>query len=154
MAKQITKRTLLGYRSGKLNAHVFDDLINQLKSKQQQFVDKVLSCSFWNKEGNKMRFNAVVGNPPYQGVNHQQIYPFFYTTSTQLCDFVSLIFPTGLQEPKNANCLNKMNNAKVKYNHQIHFIDNRQNIFPGISDVEWVNIILWEKGFDNGLDGL
>ena len=65
MAKQITKRTLLGYRNGKINAHAFDDLINQLKSKEQQFVDKVLSCHFWNKEGNKMKFNAVVGNPPY-----------------------------------------------------------------------------------------
>lgn len=153
MAKQITKRTLLGYRDGKINAHAFDDLINQLKSKEQQFVDKVTSCNFWNKEGNKMKFSAVVGNPPYQGINHQQIYPFFYTTSTKLGDFVSLIFPTGWQEPKNANSLSKMNNAKVKYDHQIHFIDNRQNVFPGISGAEWVNIILWEKGYDNGLDG-
>lgn len=68
MAKQITKRTLLGYRSGKINAHAFDDLINQMKEKQQQFVDKVTSCNFWNKEGNKMKFNAVVGNPPYHNL--------------------------------------------------------------------------------------
>lgn len=31
MAKQITQRTLLGYREGKINAYTFDDLINQLK---------------------------------------------------------------------------------------------------------------------------
>lgn len=153
MAKQITKRTLLGYRSGKMNAHAFDDLINQLKSKQQQFIDKVSSCNFWNKEGNRMKFNAVVGNPPYQGVNHQQIYPFFYLSSICLGNFVSLIFPTGWQEPKNVNGLSRINNEKIKYDHQIHFIDNRQNVFPGIQGAEWVNIILWEKGYDNGLEG-
>ena len=153
MAKQITKRTLLGYRSGKMNAHAFDDLINQLKSKQQQFIDKVSSCNFWNKEGNKMKFNAVVGNPPYQGINHQQIYPFFYTSAIKLAKYVSLIFPVGWQEPKNANSLCKMNIKEVKYDSQIHFIDNRQNVFPGISGAEWVNIIFWEKGYNNGLNG-
>ena len=65
MAKQITQRTLLGYREGKINAYTFDDLINQLKYKQQHFINKVTSCSSWKKEGNKMKFNAVVGNPPY-----------------------------------------------------------------------------------------
>lgn len=51
MAKQITKRTLLGYRNGKINAHAFDDLINQIKEKQTQFVEKVTSCGFWKKGG-------------------------------------------------------------------------------------------------------
>lgn len=153
MAKQITKRTLLGYRSGKINAHAFDDLINQLKSKQQQFIDKVTSCGFWNKEGNKMKFNAVVGNPPYQGINHQQIYPYFYISSLKLADYVSLIFPVGWQEPKNANSLNKMNTEEVKFDHQIRFIDNMHNVFPGISGAEWVNIIFWQRGYNNGLNG-
>ena len=154
MAKQITKRTLLGYRDGKINTHAFDDLINQLKSKQQQFVDKVTSCNFWNKEGGKMKFNAVVGNPPYQGVNHQQIYPFFYLSSICLGNFVSLIFPVGWQQPVNANNLAKMNNETIKRDTQIKFINNVQNVFPGISGAEWVNIILWEKNFNNGFEGL
>lgn len=153
MAKQITKRTLLGYRGGKINAHAFDDIINQLKSKQNQFIDKVTSCNFWNKEGNRVKFNAVVGNPPYQGVNHQQIYPFFYTISIKLANYCSLIFPIGWQEPKNANSLSRMNTEEIKYDRQIHFIDNRQNVFPGISGAEWVNIIFWQKDYDNGLDG-
>ena len=67
MAKLITKRTLLGYRSGKTNMHSFDDLVMQLKSKQAQFIQKVLKPSFWNLGGNgQMKFNAIVGNPPYQ----------------------------------------------------------------------------------------
>ena len=154
MAKQITKRTLLGYRKGKTNMHSFDDLVMQLKDKQSQFVQKILKPSFWNQGGNgTMKFNAVVGNPPYQGTNHQQIYPFFYLTSILLGENVSLIFPTGWQEPKNANNLGKLNTREVKADNQIVFIDNRQNVFPGISGAEWTNIILWKKNYNNGLEG-
>ncbi len=154
MAKTITKRTLLGYRNGKTNMHAFDDLIMQLKDKSDKFVEKVLLKSFWNKGGNSnMRFNAVVGNPPYQGTNHQQIYPYFYLTSILTGDNVSLIFPIGWQEPKNGNNLSKLNNEKVKTDKQIVFIDNRQNVFPGVMGAEWTNVILWKKNHDNGLNG-
>lgn len=154
MAKSITRRTLLGYRKGKINAHAFDDLINQLKEKPQQFKEKVLRGSTWNKKESVMKFNAVVGNPPYQGVNHQQIYPYFYLISIKISSkYVSLIFPTGWQEPKNANNLSKLNNEEVKSDKQIVKIDNRRNIFPGVSGAEWVNILLWQKGYDNELKG-
>lgn len=155
MAKKITKRTLLGYREGKSNMHAFDDLIMQFKEKSDKFVEKILLKSFWNKGGNSnMKFNAVVGNPPYQGTNHQQIYPYFYLTSKMIGQNVSLIFPIGWQEPKNANNLSKMNISEVKKDKQIVFIDNRQNVFPGISGAEWTNVILWKKNYDNGLEGL
>lgn len=153
MAKSITKRTLLGYKAGKINAHYFEDLVSQLKNKPDQFKEKVTRGNYWGKKENVMKFDAVVGNPPYQGNNHQQIYPFFYLTSQQLGKYVSLIFPAGWQQPKNANNLSKMNNEKVKCDSQIHFIDNLQNVFPGISGAEWVNIIFWEKGYSNGLEG-
>ena len=154
MARSITKRTLVGYRKVKINAHAFDDLIMQLKDKPEQFKDKILRGNFWNKEVQTMKFDAIVGNPPYQGINHSQIYPFFYFTATQLTNkYVTLIFPTGWQEPKNANNLSKLNNKEVKTDKQIVFIDNRQNVFPGIMGAEWTNIILWQKNYDNGLDG-
>ena len=66
MAKAITRRTLLGYRKGKINAHAFDDIIMQLKEKPEQFKEKILKGRFWNKENKQMKFDAVVGNPPYQ----------------------------------------------------------------------------------------
>lgn len=93
-----------------------------------------------------MKFDAVVGNPPYQGNNHQQIYPYFYLAARKTSNnYVSLIFPTGWQEPKNANNLSKLNNPEIKADRQIIHIDNCQNVFPGISGAEWVNIILWQK---------
>lgn len=101
MAKAITKRTLLGYRKGKVNAHAFDDLINQLKEKPQQFREKVLRGSTWNKKESVMKFNAVVGNPPYQvsdggaQASSTPVYNLFVESSKNIdVDFISLIMPS------------------------------------------------------------
>ena len=67
MAKQITRRTLVGYRDIPVNAHYFDDLINMLKNKPKQFVDRVLQPSYWKQKGVKARkFDAVVGTQLHQ----------------------------------------------------------------------------------------
>lgn len=100
-----------------------------------------------------MKFDFCVGNPPYQGDNHMQIYPDFYLAGQQIAKCVDMIFPTGWQEPKNANNLRKMNTSEVKEDKQIVLIDNRQNAFPGVSGAEWTNIIIWKEGYDNGLNG-
>jgi hypothetical protein len=104
MAKMITKRTLLGYRDGKTNMHAFDDLVMQLKEKPEKFVEKVLSKSFWNIGGKgNMKFNAIVGNPPYQlklNDNEEQqnatsIYQLFLQAALKIMpDYVSLIMPS------------------------------------------------------------
>ena len=68
MAKTITRRTLLGFRAGNINAHCFDDLINLLKINPAQFREHVTDKKFWNKGVGTMFFDGVVGNPPYQVV--------------------------------------------------------------------------------------
>lgn len=100
-----------------------------------------------------MRFDFCVGNPPYQGDNHMQLYPDFYLSGQQIADCVEMIFPTGWQEPKKANNLAKMNREAVKEDEQIVLIDNRHNAFPSVPGAEWTNIVLWKKGYDNGLNG-
>jgi superfamily II DNA or RNA helicase len=69
MAKAITKRTLVGYADAVINAHYFDDLINTMKNKPQQFVKRVLKESYWKKGIDEMNFDAIVGNPPYQNMD-------------------------------------------------------------------------------------
>lgn len=100
-----------------------------------------------------MKFDVVVGNPPYQSDSKQQIYTDFYLLSRNIGDIVTLIFPVGWQQPKTANNLGKLNNVAIKQDPQIVFIDNRQNVFNGVTGAEWTNIIMWVRGYDNGLNG-
>ncbi|AWX31857.1 Eco57I restriction-modification methylase domain-containing protein [Methanosphaera sp. BMS] len=101
MAKSIAKRTLLGFRESKFNAHYFDDMINQFENKDNLLIKKLSKPSYWNIKGvDKMKFNAIVGNPPYQemdgGANAsaKNIYPYFVNVSKKLHpNYVSLIIP-------------------------------------------------------------
>ena len=64
MAKSITKRTLCGYnKTIVINAHCFDDLVNMLKNKSEQFKRKIFQGNYWKKDEKIMKFDAVVGNP-------------------------------------------------------------------------------------------
>ena len=101
MAKKIAQRTLAGFSGTKVNAHYFEDLVNQLKNKSETFTEKVSKTNYWNlknKDGNEdMKFDAVVGNPPYQetmvGTSDNPIYNYFYDAAFKLSDIVSLITP-------------------------------------------------------------
>ncbi len=113
MAKQITQRTLVGYSTIKINAHYFDDLVNQLKNKAPQFIERILNSSYWKKgESGKMKFDAIVGNPPYQEENSNTrkppLYHYFYDMAFKLSDIVTLITPARFlfnigQTPKSWN---------------------------------------------------
>lgn len=100
-----------------------------------------------------MKFDVVIGNPPYQGEAKQQIYTDFYLMGISIGNTVDMIFPTGWQQPKKNNNLSKLNKKSIKEDRQIVQIDNRHNVFPGVSGAEWTNIILWSREYDNGLNG-
>lgn len=101
MARSITKRTLCGFRKGRVNAHYFEDLTNMLKNKQQQFIDRITRESFWGLKGHsKMNFDAIVGNPPYQemgggfGVASLPLYDKFILAGKKLSPkYLSMIIP-------------------------------------------------------------
>ncbi|SPS10938.1 hypothetical protein AMHIJAGA_00871 [Lactococcus lactis] len=99
-----------------------------------------------------MKFDVVVGNPPYQEGAYQ-LYANFYTMAISVGEDVSLIFPTSWQDPKNKNGLSLLNNAEIKHDPQIISIDNVENVFPGINGAKHTNIIHWRRGYDNGLSG-
>ncbi len=103
MAKYITRRTLVGYKDAPVNAHYFDDLINTMQNKQKQFIERVLKPSYWKREGGRMTFDAVVGNPPYQqsdggggaGRSASSIYPYFYQQALSINPaYISMIMPS------------------------------------------------------------
>ena len=159
MAAQITFRTLMGFRNEDKGQHHIKttNLVERAPNDKERtfLVENLKSGTFWDLDIETMNFNAVVGNPPYQGSARVQLYPTFYQLAIQLGDIATLIFPTGWQKPcaPTAKGLYKMNNPETKADKQIVFLDNRHNVFPGISGANEINIILWKHGFDNGYDG-
>ncbi|MDY4629869.1 MAG: DEAD/DEAH box helicase family protein [Prevotella sp.] len=159
MAAQITFRTLMGFRNEDKGQHHIKttNLVERASNDKERtfLVENLKSGTFWDLDIETMNFNAVVGNPPYQGSARVQLYPTFYQLAIQLGDIATLIFPTGWQKPcaPTAKGLYKMNNPETKADKQIVFLDNRHNVFPGISGANEINIILWKHGFDNGYDG-
>ena len=92
MAKAITRRTLLGFRKGKINTRYFEDLINQIKNKHELFLKKVHDLV-----GKDVKIKAIVGNPPYQeegeSTRKAPIYHLFYDMAFKLAPKVTLITP-------------------------------------------------------------
>lgn len=118
MAKQITQRTLVGYTNIKINAHYFDDLVNQMQNKSNQFRERVLKSSYWKKgDVGQMKFDAVVGNPPYQltvkaatngnNANTIDIFQYFQEMALQLSDINTLIYPAKELQRGKMNLMDK-----------------------------------------------
>ncbi len=97
MAKSITKRTLIGFRRAKVNTRYFEDLTNQIKNKPEHFIKQVDKFVSERTGIKNMKFNAIVGNPPYQeeGENTRKapIYHLFYDVAFKLAPIVTLITP-------------------------------------------------------------
>ena len=101
MAKAITKRTLTGFREVAVNAHYFVNLINTLKNESDKFVRRVRSESLWKKGTGFMKFDAVVGNPPYQVMDNgaqasaKPIYNHFVEAGKKIgAQYMSFIIPS------------------------------------------------------------
>ncbi len=138
MAKYITIRTLCGYSGTKANAHYFEDLINQLKEKPEQFRAKVTRGSYWNKGVAEMKFDAVVGNPPYQeavasSVNDKPIYHLFMDVAFRLSEKVSFITPARFLF--NAGATPSSWNEKVLSDEHfkvLYYTSDSSEVFPNV----------------------
>ena len=166
MSKSITKRTLVGFNDLIVNAHYFDDLINMMKNKPKQFTDRVLKPSYWKKGGVKeMKFDAVVGNPPYQesissdtdnASLGKQLFPFFIINSIGLHPkYVSLITPsrwfTGDAQDKSFIKLRefiKENNHILKlYNYK-----DEKELFSNVEIKGGINYFLFKDGYNGQVE--
>lgn len=152
MAKSITRRTLCGYSDIKYNAHYFDDLVNMLKNKPEQFKKRVLKGSYWKKDVKEMKFDAVVGNPPYQEESNgdsnakKSIYNYFIDSGEKLADRVTLIHPARFlfnagDTPKewNEKKLNDIHYQVIKY------WSDSSDIFPTVDIKGGVAVTYWDK---------
>lgn len=160
MAKQITKRTLVGFDNIKINAHYFDDLVNQMENKPQQFIDRVLKTSYWKKEGRgKMKFDAIVGNPPYMEMDGgaqasaRPIYQHFVSTAKSLKpDYLSFIMPTRWYA--GGKGLDDFRDEMLDDIHIETLYDciTPESIFPNTNIRGGVCYFLWNAKYDNRKD--
>jgi hypothetical protein len=140
MAKSITKRTLAGFRkTAKVNTRYFEDLINQISHKQQNFIEKVKQGkTYWKANNNdNMKFNAIVGNPPYQltteGTSDKPIYHLFMDIAFKISDKVTFITPGRFLF--NAGKTPKEWNKKIlsdKHFKVVWYVSKSTNVFPNV----------------------
>lgn len=156
MAKAITKRTLVGYKSMKVHSHYFDDLTGMLKNKPAQFIDRVQKPSYWNLEGSeKVKFDAIIGNPPYQ-LNTQEnskqatpIYNLFVEQAKKMNPrYMSMIMPSrwfaggmGLNKFRE-EMLNDSRISKI-----VDYTDSR-DCFNGVDVAGGICYLLWDSNYD------
>lgn len=162
MAKTITKRTLVGYNSQKINAHYFDDLINTMANKPQLFIDKVTKESYWKKGNNQMKFDAIVGNPPYQmttnggvdsGKSAKQAKPIFNLFVEQAkkvnSEYISMIIPARWYN--GGMGLNSFRENMLNDSHLIKLYDyyNSKECFSTVDIAGGLCYFLWSKNYSD-----
>ena len=154
MAKSITKRTLIGFRKAKVNTRYFEDLINQIKNKPENFVAKVAKgSSYWKAiDNDNMKFNAIVGNPPYQvmdgGTDRGAIpvYHYFMNIAKRTNpNYISLIMPSrwyaggrGLDEFRTE----MMSDTRLA---RLYDYELSKDLFPTVDIAGGLCTYLWDK---------
>lgn len=157
MAKSITKRTLAGFRKAKVNTRYFEDLINQIKNKPENFIAKVAKGhSYWKAiDNDNMKFNAIVGNPPYQEVVDQKestngqkvsisIFQYFQTISEKIGKYTALIYPGSRWIHRSGNGLEKFGLAQMNDPHLalLEFFPCSKDIFKDVAIADGLSIVL------------
>ena len=155
MAKSITKRTLVGFRKAKVNTRYFEDLINQIKNKPQNFIEKMAKGrSFWKaNDDDNMKFNAIVGNPPYQvmdgggtGSSSQAIYNKFVDIARSIMpQYISMIMPSRWMT--GGKGLDKFRESMLNDKHIriIHDYMDAQDCFKTVAIEGGICYFMWDK---------
>ncbi len=155
MAKSITKRTLIGFRKAKVNTRYFEDLINQIKNKPEHFikqVEKFVSERIGIKD---MKFNAIVGNPPYQEVVAQKestngqkvsvsIFQYFQIISDRLGRYISLIYPGARWIHRSGKGFEQFGLTQINDPHLclLKFFPNSTDIFKEVGIADGLSIVM------------
>lgn len=168
MAKSITRRTLVGFRPARVNTRYFEDLINQIKNKSDNFIAKVArGKSFWKANNNdNMKFDAVVGNPPYQVIVAQKdtsngqkrsssIFHHFQMVSERLARYTSLIYPGARWIHQSGKGLEKFGKEQINDKHLsfMKFFPVSTDVFTEVGIADGVTIVMKDmqkqcSGFD------
>ena len=155
MARSITRRTLAGFCDTKVNAQYYPNLIETVSENPTVVVNTLRDGRrFWKiNNDNNMKFDAIVGNPPYQIVSNNDnqnrnppIYHKFVQLGTSLSpNYLSLITPARWYS---SNILMGdfpivfLSDKRIQY---LHDYTNANDIFPTVEIKSGVCYFLWNK---------
>lgn len=157
MAARITERTLRGFRKVK-GMHIKDEkLVEQATTDKDALVKKLNSEKFWFGKGTgEMKFNAIVGNPPYQVMTaktdlekngqarRKSIFQFFQIVADALMPrFVSMIYPGGRWMHRSGKGMEEFGLAQindVKLSKVIFYPDSEE-IFKSVAIADGISIV-------------
>ena len=162
MARSITLRTLAGFTGAEVNTHVYDDLLTEITQNKTQFTNDLLSGKIFPKIKDNMKFDAIVGNPPYQqviggdGLNKglaKQLFPSFIKIAIDLeARYVSLITPARWfkAEAQDKSFL-ELREFLRKHNHisQIYYYTNSNSLFSNVTIKGGISYFLFDKNHND-----
>lgn len=155
MAKQIVQRTLIGYKNVPTNIIYIENLIGLIKTNIISVTDYLLSGSSWNKKKQTMKFDAIVGNPPYQindgggmGSSALPVYDKFVILGLSLNpNYLSMIIPSrwfsggrGLDSFRQI----MLHDDRIR---ELYDFWKSNNLFPNVEIKGGVCYFLWDKSY-------
>lgn len=159
MAVGITRRTLFGFRNVERKANIKNvPLIERASNDQEGLVKELKSVGFWkgNTSKQEMKFNAVVGNPPYQmGINKEPAYHYFIDLGRSLCKIGTTIHPARFLF--NAGKTPTAWNEKMLHDEHyqvVKYWNNPNDVFDKVDIKGGVAITMWNEDCDYGEIGL
>ncbi len=157
MAASITKRTLAGFRSARVNAKCYSNLIESISDNPTLVVNTLRDGKhYWGINDNEcMKIDAIVGNPPYQvmdggaGVSAKPVYQHYFTLAKRIAPrYNSMIMPSkwfaggkGLDDFREDMRLDR----HISY---IKDFVNAKDCFPTASIGGGICYILWDRDYD------
>lgn len=154
MAKSITKRTLAGFRTTRVNAQYYPDLIKNISERPEAVVNTFRDGKhFWKINDNtNMKLDAIVGNPPYQvmdggnGASATPTYNMFVDVSILLAPHcISMIMPSRwLSGGRGLDAFRDkmLHDDRISVLHDFH---NANDCFSNVEIKGGICYFLWEK---------
>lgn len=156
MAVSITKRTLAGYRKADVKAIYLTKLLDRMQDKKR-LSNKLTNPTTWGEEGEKMKFDAIVGNPPYQvmdggsgtGISALPVYDLFVEQSKAISPhYITMITPSRWFA--GGKGLDDFRSEMLADKHLVKIIDymSSKDCFPGVNIAGGINYFLWDNKYD------
>ncbi len=156
MAASITRRTLVGYSTAAVNAIYVDNLIDTLKSAPDKFIKKITRGNFWKREEEEMKFDAVVGNPPYQieiakkksetngQARRKSIFQYFQLAADDIATgYASLIYPGSRWIHRSGKGMEKFGLSQINDPRlcRVDFYPDSQEVFTSVAIADGISIV-------------